>query len=640
MILIKTDKNILTTQSTGFINFLRANPVIAANLLLVRDGEPLRLAPIQAQVLNEWWTSKFSILTASRGYGKAVTIDTKVLTTHGWVCITELKVGDKILTPKGKEASIIGIYPQGIIPTYKVIFKDGRTCKCSKDHLWTVKGYKCRNDFWTTVTTEEIKNWSETYSRTSHHKIRIPLVENLFPDIQDKDFLIPPYILGILIGDGCIRHRSVIISTSDQFILDKLSFLLNSSFKLTKCSGKYDYRIVDLTCKNLGGKIGITKNRIFGELQRLCLQGKYSYEKFIPDEYMSLNRNQTLELLQGLFDTDGTINKSRGKTGKECTNGVSYCTTSKILAKQIQFLIWKMGGICKVSKKQTFYTYNGNRKKGRLSYNLFIRLKNKTELFSLPRKQNLLNEVDQYSETLSLSIDAIEESENQECMCIKIDDPDGLFIVDNFIVTHNTFLGAIYIALKCLLYPNTRIGIFAPAFRQAKFIFTEFTRLYEDSPLLQECISRPPTKLNDQCICEFKAVRQGIGQSYLKALPIGTDGSTIRGERFGCFHYDTYVFSERGLVTIGDVVEKHVAEYIFTPNGLIKPKMLIKNEPEDILEFQFKSGLHIKVSKDQKFLSKRKRKTYNNLEEEVYLFIKSDLQKTLTNFRSRHLGKT
>jgi hypothetical protein len=125
-----------------------------------------------------------------------------------------------------------------------------------------------------------------------------------------------------------------------------------------------------------------------------------------------------------------------------------------------------------------------------------------------------------------------------------------------------TFLSAVYIALKCLLYPNTRVGIFAPAFRQAKFIFAEFTRLYEDSPLLQQCVERPPTKLNDHCICEYKQVRQGIGKSTIKALPIGTDGSTIRGERCSDIIMDEVV---------------HIPESIF--RATIQPMMSTSRNP-------------------------------------------------------------
>ena len=83
-----------------------------------------------------------------------------------------------------------------------------------------------------------------------------------------------------------------------------------------------------------------------------------------------------------------------------------------------------------------------------------------------------------------------------------------------------------------MLYPGTKIGIFAPAFRQSKLIFKEFERLYNESPLLEECVSRQPTYLNDQCICEFKSIGGGRQHSLIKALPVGSDGGKIRGERF------------------------------------------------------------------------------------------------------------
>ena len=101
-----------------------------------------------------------------------------------------------------------------------------------------------------------------------------------------------------------------------------------------------------------------------------------------------------------------------------------------------------------------------------------------------------------------------------------------------------TFLAALYIALKIMLYPNMRLGIFGPAFRQSKFVFAEFEKFYNASPLLQECVARPPTVQNDQAICYMKPIAPGIDPNFLKALPVGSDGAKIRGERFSCFILD------------------------------------------------------------------------------------------------------
>jgi hypothetical protein len=96
-----------------------------------------------------------------------------------------------------------------------------------------------------------------------------------------------------------------------------------------------------------------------------------------------------------------------------------------------------------------------------------------------------------------------------------------------------SFLCAVYLALKVLLYPNTRIGIFGPSYRQSKLIFKEFIKFYEDSPLLQECVDgKGPSEGNEACVCRFKKPAPGHQSSYINALPVGTDGAKIRGLRF------------------------------------------------------------------------------------------------------------
>lgn len=508
--LIKSDKNFLTTSSTNFINFLRANPAIAASLLLVRDGEPVRLAPIQAQTLEEWWFAKFSLLTASRGFGKAVSNSTKVMTPRGWICVCDLQVGEYVITPSGEESRITGVYPQGPVATYKIVFEDGRQCHCSKDHLWKVITTPSPLE-WEIVTAEHIKLTMEDKSRGKGNvEIKIPLSEAAI--YSEEDLLLPvnSYLLG-----SCIAledNRTI----TNEFVVSKISKLV-----------KDNYETLD-----------------FKVLNSVLAEGR------IPDTYLNLNRKQTLELIRGVLDLKGKVVEDEDDDTR-----VKCIISNRIIAEQLQYLIRKLGGICSVSS----LSFN--------NYKLLIQIKDNAELFSLPNSLNLFKKDNKNNGICGLKIQSIEDSIVQECTCIKIEDPDGLFIIDDFVVTHNTFLGAIYIALKCMLYPTTRIGIFAPAFRQAKFIFAEFTRLYEDSPMLQECISRPPTRLNDQCICEFKAVRQGIGQSFIKALPIGTDGSTIRGERLNGILMDEI---------------PHIPESIF--NATIQPMLSTSRNPMQRVE--------------------------------------------------------
>ena len=500
--------------------FFRKYPIIAARHLLNRDAEPLDLQPVQQLIIQEWWYHNMNVLTASRGAGKAVDNNTKVLTPAGFVKISELRKGDNVITPDGSFSNITGVFPQGKLQLYEVEFHDGRVVKCCAQHLWEVKGCNYSNT-WEVLTLANIHEWLTTKSETAHLTVRVPLVENVCLSL-DKELPIHPYVLGALIGDGNYTHNHVAFSTKDAFLLDKLQQLLPEDVRLVYNS-KYDYYLRGVDDE---GRCYIRR-----VLENLGCIGQRAWEKKIPEEYMDLSRKQTLELLQGLLDTDGT-------SDNQTKNRVSFSTTSMVLAEQVQQLIWKLGGMCKLSSRITSYTYNGKKREGRTSYRLYIRYKNKRELFSLPRKLDNLDSKDQYSDQLALKIKRISPADVSEATCIKISDPRGLFIVDNYVVTHNTFLAAVYTALKLMLYPSSRIGCFGPSFRQSKLIFDEFSLLYDESPLLQECISKRPTASNDQAVCVLKSAGRGIRPSSLMALPVGTEGKKIRGKRFTEFFLD------------------------------------------------------------------------------------------------------
>ena len=150
------------------------------------------------------------------------------------------------------------------------------------------------------------------------------------------------------------------------------------------------------------------------------------------------------------------------------------------------------------------------------------------------------SEIHKYK-TSFIEVTAVEESSSKKCTCITIEDTSGLYIIDDYIVTHNSFLSAVYSSLKCVLYPSQMIGCFGPSFRQAKLIFNEFNLICEESPLLQECITKMPTVSNDQAVCIFKSAGHNIRPSSIKALPVGNDGKKIRGNRFTEFFLDECV---------------------------------------------------------------------------------------------------
>ena len=73
------------------------------------------------------------------GSGKALPLDTPVLTPVGWVANGDLKPGDHVIHPDGRISTIVSVHPQGKVPGVRIWFSDGRHADCSRDHLWQVR---------------------------------------------------------------------------------------------------------------------------------------------------------------------------------------------------------------------------------------------------------------------------------------------------------------------------------------------------------------------------------------------------------------------------------------------------------------------------------------------------------------------
>lgn len=359
------------------------------------------------------------------GTGKAQPLYSKVLTEEGWVNMGDLTTLMKVVTPKGQLAQILDIFYKGHKPIYRVFFKDGRYTDCCDEHLWKIwTGLKVGHKSWDwkVVETKEILQYLSEEHKGFKKNIYVPLVEDVFVE-PDKNLFITPYIMGVMLGDGymnCCR-----LTSCDEEIVNNVQQQLDSNYELT-INKKNNAKVKDYTI--VKKERGSGENLYKKQLKKYKLHDTHSWDKFIPDDYLNLSKKQTLELLQGLFDTDGYVDKN---------GNITYCTTSIQLAKNVQYLIWKLGGLCEIKTRNTKYKYNGEIRIGRVSYNLKIRIKDGFRLFSLSRKKNRCLTY-QYNDTLKNRIEKIEYVGEIPCQCIYIDDPDHLYVTDNFIVTHNT----------------------------------------------------------------------------------------------------------------------------------------------------------------------------------------------------------
>lgn len=377
-----------------------------------------------------------SILPIQTGAGKDQPLDAKIKIPGGWSTMGEMKIGTDVISKDGSITKVTAIYPQGLKQMYQITFADGRTTEAGAGHLWKVYYINTTlNKRWRVVDTLEMLRLISM----PNPRVYVDLID---PEIgNDIDLPIDPYVLGVILGDGCTRGNAVTISNPDIEIKDKITLLLKDTYNVNTYVSKDSSRCLSFSlCPKDRNKSFIKDN-----LKELGLFGKYSYEKFIPDIYLNSSSKQRLELLQGLMDTDGTISNRFRKSGTS-----SYSTTSLLLAEHVTYLVRSLGGIASISSKHPMYTYKGETLNGRLAYVINIRFKRPTQLFTLTRKLNLAGDEYQYGKTLKLRVLDIKPSRVVESQCITVDHPDHLYVTDDFIVTHNTYIALYTIAKKAV----------------------------------------------------------------------------------------------------------------------------------------------------------------------------------------------
>lgn len=370
------------------------------------------------------------LIKAPNGKGKAQPLEEPVLTANGWKKMGELTLNDKVINPvTGKPIKLLGIYDRGLLDTYKITFSDGSCTECAGDHLWSVfKSGKAKDRLRTLDTETLLKDYkveNKTAPGTFKYRYSTPLTVPI--DGNYTKLPIHPYVLGFILGDGCIsgNRLTVRVSTNREDwpeIVDRLRSYLpdpNLVHEGTEVRGAKHFRIHGL------GK----------ELKDLGLIGCKSKDKFIPELYLKSSIENRRLLLAGLLDTDGCVG-SKKKISKVST----YSSKSEHLRDGISYLVRSLGGLS-TKNESTRFKYGRYTTSYvcsiRLTFNPFLR-KYKTKSYGeFTRRNRMVN-----------TIRNIEYIGKKVCRCIKVDSSEGLYITRDFIVTHNsTILSALVWAI-------------------------------------------------------------------------------------------------------------------------------------------------------------------------------------------------
>ncbi len=337
-----------------------------------------------------------------RDIGKAQPVDELVLTPTGWRAIGSLGVGDYVIARDGTPTRVTGVFPQGLRQVYKINTVDGGSVRASDEHWWEIHplGQKPR-----LMTTAELAK--EPMRRGLQYRWFLPRIEPA--QTVGGPHPIDPYVLGLLIGDGSFTTPTPAFTSADQELVDAVAAGLPIGCKLT-ISPRPDrcptYRIV-----HEAGH----PNRMMTFLRHLGLAGKTAHHKFVPPAYLYGDVVTRHAVLQGLLDSDGSNNGSKG---------VEFTSASRQLCSDVQELIRSLGG-----RANMYY------KPGANAWRLWGRLPAGFPPFRLRRK---LDRMTPENGVVNRAIHSVEEDGFAECVCIAVEDPERLYITRDYIPTHNT----------------------------------------------------------------------------------------------------------------------------------------------------------------------------------------------------------
>lgn len=270
--------------------------------------------------------------------------------------------------------------------------------------------------------------------KAGHKNFAIPILKNDVTEDYDVKLPLDPYTLGVWLGDGSSYRNSIASGEGDyEELIKHLEETIDEKYTLT----------YDLKDTNIGNKVADikikTKSDIYNahngftrDLRELGLYGN----KHIPYEYLVSSYNQRLELLRGLIDTDGSVDREG--------RGVSVGFSNERLASDTAKLIRSLGFRATVRKKPGVYTCKktGKRILCKDTYSINFNASSDVPIAKLLRKAerqtSFINPRHNWNYIASITKVDENSEEYGPARCISVDSDDHSYQCADGIITHNS----------------------------------------------------------------------------------------------------------------------------------------------------------------------------------------------------------
>lgn len=345
--------------------------------------------------------------------GKAIPITTKVVTPQGLKYAFEIKEGDELIGLNGQPTKVVGVYPQGKLRAYEVTTTEGHSFICNDEHIIP---YVENDELKAKTLKEMLEDYVVLGEKFTTYRYELPKVEVVHFDKRPLPAL-NAWVVGVLLGlkvslKAKLENNVLILKTNEKDILDTLEHILLVKPHLAK--DVYTFVIQDDSTLEL--------------LEELLTADQLS------DDYVYGNYTTRLELIEGFFASVGHVFFDHYDGQVSFGHYLEFKTKYQDIPWQIQSVMLSLGFNASYYIEQVEGQFT--------QYIDFIPTRNIITTYK--HKELFSKEINANAKPFLVQPQAIAQIEDledvQEMVCFKVDAEDKLFLLDDYIPTHNTSL--------------------------------------------------------------------------------------------------------------------------------------------------------------------------------------------------------
>lgn len=224
---------------------------------------------------------------------KGLALDTPIPTPAGWATMGTLQVGDSVFDKDGAVVTIKAVSEVKHLPCFKVTFSGGEEIVCDDEHRWLARAGSSHAN----RRPYEVMTVNQMFqAKKDGLSVTIPMQGAL--DTTEADLPVDPYLLGYWLGDGSTGRAQITCCGVDVESLK--AEIARAGYGLGTVT--QDPRSADTFC------IGVLNGFVTGLGSIGVLDDKH-----VPGIYMRGSVQQRKQLLAGLLDSDGHLDKARGR---------------------------------------------------------------------------------------------------------------------------------------------------------------------------------------------------------------------------------------------------------------------------------------------------------------------------------------